>query len=320
MITLIVLTIGLPALFLVIRLLLHAINPHSNEPAGNYHVFNGLVAGVLYQFGFIAAAAIGCTAASCDIADGMFRQLVVTARSRLALYLARIPAGLGIILPLVAVSFGIICCVCVFTAPAKFDFQGVNVPLGLSRAGYENWAADHPNTVMCDFPFSGPCNGPGPQPNTPMTKAQAVAGAREDYPSYAQTFLSPPGALMVKTGLWLELEATVGFIIGLGLAALMGQRLIPVVLILVSELVLVPILLLLPIPINLQRSLVDLAMAHLEPNGLGYAAGLLLGGPGAIESASSLAPESRIVAICVIAAWLLGWTAIGGWRAVRRDA
>jgi hypothetical protein len=82
MTTLIVLTIGLPTLFLVIRLLLHAINPHSNEPAGNYHVFNGLVAGVLYQFGFIAAAAIGCTAASCDIADGMFRQLVRTYGSR----------------------------------------------------------------------------------------------------------------------------------------------------------------------------------------------------------------------------------------------
>jgi hypothetical protein len=94
MITLIVLTIGLSTLFLVIRLLLHAINPRSSETAGNYHVFNGLVAGVLYPFGFIAAAALGCTVGSCDIAEGMFRQLVVTGRSRLAIYLARIPAGL----------------------------------------------------------------------------------------------------------------------------------------------------------------------------------------------------------------------------------
>jgi hypothetical protein len=305
-------------LFLVIRLLLHAINPRSSETAGNYHVFNGLVAGVLYPFGFIAAAALGCTVGSCDIAEGMFRQLVVTGRSRLAIYLARIPAGLGIILPLMAVSFGVVCYVCVFTAPAKFNFQGVNVPLGLSPAGYENWAADHPSTVMCDFPFSGPCNV-GQEPNTPMTKAQAIRGARQDYPSYAETFLSPPATLMVKTGLWLELEATVGLIIGLGLAALMGQRMLPMVLILLSELLVWPILLVLPLPINLQRSLPDFAMAHLEPNGLGFAGGLLVGGPGATRSPASLVPESIIVAICVIAAWLLGWTAIGAWRAVTRD-
>ena len=29
---------------------------------------------------------------------------------------------------------------------------------------------------------------------------------------------------MIEAGLWLELEAAVGFILGLGLASLMGQR------------------------------------------------------------------------------------------------
>ncbi len=65
----------------------------------------------------------------------MFRHLVVTGRSRLALYLARIPAGLAIIVPLVAAGFTIVCAVCVFAAPTQLNYQGVNVPAGLSLPG-----------------------------------------------------------------------------------------------------------------------------------------------------------------------------------------
>ena len=67
-------------------------------------IYTALVSGVLYVFGFIVAATLGATAGSADLTDGMFRHLVVTGRSRLALYLARIPAGLAIIVPLVAVG------------------------------------------------------------------------------------------------------------------------------------------------------------------------------------------------------------------------
>ena len=102
-----------------------------------------LSAGVLYTFGFIVAATLGCTAGSVDLTDGMFRHLVITGRSRLALYLARIPAGLAIIVPLVAIGFTIVCAVCVFAAPTTLNYNGVNVPAGLSRTGLENWAADH---------------------------------------------------------------------------------------------------------------------------------------------------------------------------------
>ncbi len=56
-----------------------------------------MVAGVLYVFGFIMAATLGATAGSSDLTDGMFRHLVVTGRSRLALCtMARIPAGLAV--------------------------------------------------------------------------------------------------------------------------------------------------------------------------------------------------------------------------------
>ena len=57
------------------------------------------------EFGFLSAAALGASAGTTDLSDGMFRHLVITGRSRLALYLARIPAGLAILLPLVAVAF-----------------------------------------------------------------------------------------------------------------------------------------------------------------------------------------------------------------------
>jgi hypothetical protein len=92
---------------------------------------------------------------------------------------------------------------------------------------------------------------------------------------------------------------------------------------LVLEVVLTPILSRQAIPhlINLQRSVVGLATAHLEPGGLPLAfGGGGGGGPGGPNAGSLLVPESRTVAICVIVAWLVGWTVLGAWRMATRDA
>jgi hypothetical protein len=354
MVALIFVTIGIPTVFLTIRLLAHAFAPHSYGPAGGEDIFNSLVAGVLYVFGFIVAATLGCTAGSVDLTEGMFRHLVVTGRSRLALYLARIPAGLGIVVPLVAIGFTIVCAVCVFAAPTQISYQGVNVPAGLSEAGLSHWAADNANEVICNFPYRGspssnignvfnavPCNGPGGGPGggpgiakqgppgsgvstapTPaMIRAAAVQIARQDYSGYSKVFLSPSIGLMVRTGLWIELEVMVGFIVGLGLGSLLGQRTVAVILMIVLEIVLTPILSRANIPhmINLQRSVVGLAVAHLEPSSLGFVFGGG-GGPGGNQGTSLLVPESRTAAVFVIIAWLVGWTALGAWRMVKRDA
>jgi hypothetical protein len=320
MITLSALTIGIPTLFLVIRLLLHAF-VHSYGPAGGFQVFTTLVAGVLYVFGFIVAATLGATAGCSDLTDGMFTQLVVTGRSRVALYLARIPAGLAIVVPMVAVAFTIICAVSVFAAPTTFDFQGTTVPLGLSRTGYEAWATDHRDLVICDFPYNGPCPGNEAEPNAPMSKAEAGQEAGQNYAAYAETYVAPPIVLMVRTGLWIELEAIVAFVFGLGFASLVGQRTLPIVLMIVYAVIFRPFLLVLQIPhlINFQRSLVELAVAHLEPSGVGFVYGVA-NGPGMLRDASRLQPESTTVAVFVIAAWLVGWTALGAWRMVTRDA
>lgn len=348
MILLVLVTIGIPMMFLGIRLILHAAAPKTYGPAGGYEIYTGMVSGVLYTFGFIVAAALGATAGSSDLTEGMFRYEVVTGRSRLALYLARIPAGFAIIGSLVALGFAIVCAVCVFAAPTHLQFDGVSVPGHLSRAGLENWATGHPDKVICDFDFrvgpssplapvvaSVPC-GPGPKvilaspggtvsTTHPPSRAQVAQAARliaaTDYPAYSSRFLSPPVSLMVKTGLWLELGAFVGFIVGLGLGSLTGQRTVTIVLMIILEVVLTPILSRAHIPhmINLQRAVVGLATAHLAPGTLPVLGGGG-GGPGGGSGNPELVPETALVASLVVTAWLVGWTIIGAWRMMTRDA
>src|SRR5580658_816938 len=53
MIALALVTIGIPVVFLVIRLLLHAFAPKTYGPAGGYDLYTAMVSGVLYVFGFI---------------------------------------------------------------------------------------------------------------------------------------------------------------------------------------------------------------------------------------------------------------------------
>ncbi len=334
MIALIVMNIGFPAVFLLIRLLAHAFAPYANPPAGGDLIFAPLAAGFLPTFGFIAAATVGCTAGSRDLTEGMFRHLVVTGRSRLALYLARIPAGLAIVVPLVAIGYTILCAVCVFAAPSFIDDSNVNIPPGLSRAAFENWAGDHAEPVICSLGYNGPvpgnvaCPGPPPwsksavppsQPASAAVEALAVKIAKHGYSGYTAIVRYPPIPLMIRAGLWLELEAAVGFTLGLGLASLMGQRTVPVVLLIVFQIILTPVLSGISI---LQRSLVGPAMAHLRPPGLALAATLpgVAGGVGRPGSAHALLPESATQAACVILAWLAFWTILGAWRMMTRDA
>jgi hypothetical protein len=348
MIALVLVNIGIPTIFLVVRLLAHAFAPKSYGPAGGYDIYTHLVGGVMYVFGFIVAATLGCSAGSIDLTEGMFRHLVVTGRSRMALYLARIPAGLAIVLPLVAIGFTIVCGVCVFAAPKTISYQGTNVPAHLSLAEFENWAGDHPNVVICDFSYDQPApnipcgpngqtsGGPNGGPVVSGTPGSAIAGqptpaalsaaavqiAKQNYAGYTTVFLYPSVTLMIESGLWIELEAAIGFIVGLGLASLLGQRTVAVILMIVLEIILTPIFSRTRIThlVNLQRAVVGLATAHLEPSGLPLVFGGGAGGPNGPSRASQLVPESTTVAVCVIVAWLVGWTILGAWRMMTRDA
>ncbi len=344
MAALILVNIGIPVVFLAFRLVAHAVAPHSYGPAGGYDIFTSMVAGVMFIFGFIVAATLGCTAGSVDLTDGMFRHLVVTGRSRLALYLARIPAGLAIIVPLVAVGFTVVCAVCVFAAPTQLSFNNVNVPVGLSKPALETWAAGHADEVICNFGFnigpnsellqvvnSVPCGGgngpsvkvgPGAPTSPPVSQARVEDAARQiaslNYSDYSGRFLSPSISLMVRSGLWIELYAAIGFLVGLGLASLMGQRTVPVILLIVLEVVLTPLLSQTPINhlVNLQRSLLGLAATHFEPGGLPS----VFGGGHNNGIARAAITESTTFAVCVLVGWVVVWTALGAWRMVTRDA
>lgn len=344
MIVLAVVTIALPSVFLIIRLVAHAFDPKAYGPAGGYDIFTALAAGVLYIFGFIVAATLGCTAGSVDLQEGVFRHLVVTGRSRVAIYLARIPAGLAIIMSLVATGYAIVCLVCSFAAPTVLNYDGANVPVGLSRPALDTWAGQHYGEVVCNFPFRQQGPGPGPKggnvpvqaacgpngtiqmnqlppgvtpPSQAQLKAAAVRIANQDYADYHKQFLAPPVGLMVRTGLWIELEAAIGFVVGLGLGSLIGQRTISVILVIVLEVILTPIFLRAHIPymINLQRSVVGVATDHLGPSAMPIAMGG--GGP---PGQSLMIPETRTVAFIVVAAWLVVWTVLGAWRMATRDS
>jgi hypothetical protein len=143
----------------------------------------------------------------------------------------------------------------------------------------------------------------------------AVTIARLDYSAYSRQFLSPSNSLMIRTGLWVELEAAIGFLIGLGLGSLTGQRTISVILMLVLEVILTPIFLRAHIPhmINLQRSIVGVATDHLGPSAIPIAMG------GGQSDQANLISETRTWAGIVVAAWLVAWTALGAWRMSSRD-
>ena len=84
--------------------ILHASNPAKYDPAGGIDNFSSSIE-LMTQIGVVAAILVGATVGAGDRGAGVFRELVVTGRSRLALFAARIPGGLAFLLPLVAIGF-----------------------------------------------------------------------------------------------------------------------------------------------------------------------------------------------------------------------
>ncbi len=86
-------TVGLIVVVNVVLVVLHAVNPDHHGPAGGFENLGG-AAGALSLLGSVAAVLIGATAGAGDLNAGVFRELVVTGRSRLTLFLVRIRAAL----------------------------------------------------------------------------------------------------------------------------------------------------------------------------------------------------------------------------------
>jgi hypothetical protein len=129
---------------------------------------------------------------------------------------------------------------------------------------------------------------------------------------------------MVKIGLWIELEVALGFIIGLGLGSLTGQRTVTVIVLIALQIIVTPLLSSAVIPyfLNGQRLLVGVAMQQLRPaalisvNGHHGPGRTILGGRGAL----GIPPMPTWAMVTVIVGWIVAWTGIGAWRMATRDA
>ena len=334
MITMAVLIVLPAVLILGLRLLFHAADPNTYSPAGNPGVLSGL-SNLLAEFGFIAAAALGAAAGTTDLSDGMFRHLVITGRSRLALYLARIPAGLAILLPLVALAFTMTCLVTSYEGipnPTSVPLYGLNVPEHLDQAELKTWLLQRPRQDAAGgLPLgAGLPVGPG------ATAAQVDRSIDKNitmfYGDYLDSGLeaaNPADNEMAKIGLWLELEAGIGFLVGLGFGSLTGQRTTTTIVLIALEIIVTPLLAQVQIPyfINGERLVVGIAMDQLRPAALGPgvgAAGAGGGDPGHLlfgaQGALGIPPMPTWAMISVIVGWIVGWSVIGAWRMMTRDA
>jgi hypothetical protein len=94
------LAVGGPLVFFGAREIYHLVDPAKYGPAGGiYSLYNSLI--ILELMGGAAAVIVGATAASQDVSSGVFRELVITGRSRLTIFAARTLGCLVFFLPLV---------------------------------------------------------------------------------------------------------------------------------------------------------------------------------------------------------------------------
>jgi hypothetical protein len=104
-----------------VLLSIHAANPGKHGPAGGLENLSGSM-DILTLLSGVAAILVGATLGAGDLGSGVFRELVVTGRSRLALFAARVPAGLALILPIVGLGYAV-------TATGSVVFAGsLNAP------------------------------------------------------------------------------------------------------------------------------------------------------------------------------------------------
>jgi hypothetical protein len=218
--------------------ILHATNPTDHPAAGGIDNYAGSLE-LLGALAVVVAILVGVTAGAGDLGSGVFRTLVVTGRSRLQLFAARIPGCLALLLPFVAAGFAI----------------STAASIGLA--------------------------GSAPQPDL---------------------------GLVVRSGAWIALQATVAFALGLGVGSALGSRGMSIGVLLGWMLAVEPVLLAINTLGSLRIGLLGAAVRRLEP------AALIPDGGGPSVSMSVGA------ALTVVVAWMLVPLLAGAWRTRRRDA
>ena len=101
-----VLTVGAVAITVAIMELLHVVDSAKHGPGGGVQNL-GHITFLIAMLGTVAAAIVGSRVGAGDKDAGVYRDLVVTGRSRVALFLSRIPAGAAFLLPFVAGAYAL---------------------------------------------------------------------------------------------------------------------------------------------------------------------------------------------------------------------
>jgi len=91
-----VLTLLPVLLYFIIKGAQHSSSPATHSPAGGISGFKDVMPVLALFFGPLVAIMIGTDGGAGDLAAGVFRDLVVTGRSRVALFASRVPAALGL--------------------------------------------------------------------------------------------------------------------------------------------------------------------------------------------------------------------------------
>jgi ABC-type transport system involved in multi-copper enzyme maturation permease subunit len=91
-----------------VKAIQHSSNPLKYGPAGGTPGFTDGLRLLGLFFGPLAAILLGVEAGTSDVSAGVFRDLVVTGRSRLALFASRVPAALAVCWAVMIVGYGLV--------------------------------------------------------------------------------------------------------------------------------------------------------------------------------------------------------------------
>jgi ABC-type transport system involved in multi-copper enzyme maturation permease subunit len=100
-----VLTVLPLLIYFIVRAAQHSSSPAEHSPAGGISGYTDALRILALFFGPLAAIMIGTDGGAGDLAAGVFRDLVVTGRSRVALFASRVPAALGLCWLVVIVGY-----------------------------------------------------------------------------------------------------------------------------------------------------------------------------------------------------------------------
>jgi ABC-type transport system involved in multi-copper enzyme maturation permease subunit len=95
-------------IFFIVKALQHSSNPTAHSPAGGTSGFIDGLRVLAVFFGPLAAIMIGTDGGAGDLSAGVFRDLVVTGRSRLALFGSRVPAAVGVCWIVVTIAYALV--------------------------------------------------------------------------------------------------------------------------------------------------------------------------------------------------------------------